>query len=417
VRAGYGPALALLGALVAGLPGGPAAAQTRPLAIDSSYGCIVCHIDHRRAFLTGVHADRGIRCDDCHGGNPAALSLPAGHGGRFLGRPSKRQIASLCATCHADPNRMRQFGLRSDEAAGLRASRHGQLLEAGDPNAPTCTDCHEAHLIRRATDARSNTYPTNIPILCARCHADDRLMGRYGIPTNQFREYAASAHGEGLLQRRNYAAPTCVGCHGSHSALPPGVTQVADVCGRCHQLVRDAFSQGPHAAPAVRGALAGCTACHSNHGTDRVAVDGIAQACGRCHAAGSRASAVADSLQAQVRAARDGMTTADEAIARLERAGRPTADARLRYRTALTAYEQLAQVQHSLDLVRLEELGLQVASAAHLVEEAADVAAEQQWEHKLILIPVWFLAFALSALAYIRVQQEREAGGPGGAGR
>jgi len=144
-------------------PARHAAAQEQMLGIDSSYGCIVCHIDHRRAYLSGVHAERGIRCDVCHGGRPSELALPAAHGGRFLGRPSKRQIASLCASCHADPNQMRQFGLRSDEMTALRTSRHGQLLDRGDRHAPTCTDCHEAHLIRRSTDARSNSHPLNIP--------------------------------------------------------------------------------------------------------------------------------------------------------------------------------------------------------------------------------------------------------------
>jgi len=383
----------------------PAPAQTPSLALDSSYSCVMCHIDHRRAFLTGVHADRGIRCHDCHGGDPAARTEAGAHSRRFLGRPTKSQIATLCASCHSDPNRMRQFGLRSDEFAGLKESRHGQLLERGDPNAPTCTDCHEAHLIRRATDARSNTHPTNIPVLCARCHADKALMARYGIPTNQFEQYASSAHGRALFQDRNFAAPTCVGCHGSHSALPPGVSQVADVCGRCHQLVREAFNRGPHAAPAARGQLSGCIACHSNHGTEHVAPGAIAAACGRCHPAGTHGAAVADSLQARAVAATEELAAAGAAIARLERAGRPTAEALVRYEGARTSFGELAQIQHSLDMNALEDLGLKVASAARTVEESADVAAEGRWEHKLLLVPVWFLALAVLVLArYVRAE-------------
>jgi Cytochrome c554 and c-prime len=390
-------------AAVVGLGGvsatAPAAAQEPTVGIDSSYGCVVCHIDHRRAFFSGVHAERGIRCADCHGGNPAALAVPAAHAGRFLGHPSKRQIATLCASCHADPNRMRQFGLRSDEMAALHTSRHGQLLERGDQDAPTCTDCHEAHLIRRSTDARSNTNPLNIPGLCATCHADAERMRPYGIPTDQFAQYSESAHGEALFQQRNFAAPTCVGCHGSHSALPPGVTQVADVCGRCHELVRNAFDRGPHAAVAARGVISGCTACHSNHGTEHVAPESVAEACGRCHVAGTAPAAVADSLEARVLEVTAAMERGREAMARLELAGRPLADAKLRYRSALTAYRQLAQVQHSLQLDALEDLTLQVLSAVQTIEEAADVAAEQRWEHKLLLIPVWFLALAVVVLA------------------
>jgi len=377
----------------------PAAAQSPSVQLDSSYSCVVCHIDHRRAFLSGVHAERGILCADCHGGNPAALTVTSAHAGRFLGHPTKRQIATLCSSCHADPNQMRQYGLRSDEMAALRTSRHGQLLERGDENAPTCTDCHEAHLIRRATDARSNTNPLNIPGLCATCHADAERMRPYGIPTDQFEQYSTSAHGEALFRQRNFAAPTCVGCHGSHSALPPGVTEVADVCGRCHELVRNAFARGPHAAVAARGVIPGCLACHSNHQTEHVAPDEVSEACGACHVAGTRPAAVADSLEARVLEVTAAMEAGREAMERLGRAGRPLTDAELRYRTALTAYRQLAQVQHSLQMESLEDLTLQVVSAVRTIEESADVAAEQRWEHKLLLIPVWFLALAVVVLA------------------
>jgi hypothetical protein len=396
-------------ALLGGLAASPAVAQEPTLGIDSSYSCVVCHIDHRRAFLSGVHAERGIRCDDCHGGRPTEMTVAAAHGGRFLGRPSKRQVASLCASCHADPNQMRQFGLRSDEMAALHTSRHGQLLERGDANAPTCTDCHEAHLIRRATDARSNTNPRNIPGLCARCHADARRMAPYGIPANQFTQYSSSAHGEALFREGNLAAPTCVGCHGSHSALPPGVTQVTDVCGRCHALVRDAFNQGPHAAPTVRGEISGCTACHSNHGTERVAPDAVAESCAQCHVDGSAARAMADSLEARVHEASHLIEDAQAAMARLQAAGRPIADMELRYRTAFTAYRQMALAQHSLHLETLESLSLQVISSVRTIDEAAEVAAEQRWEHQLLLIPVWFLALAVVVLARFRIAESREA--------
>jgi hypothetical protein len=387
---------------------GEGQAQTPAMAIDSSYGCVVCHIDHRRSFFSGVHADRGIRCDDCHGGNPAALELPGAHGGRFLGAPGKRETLALCSSCHADPEQMRQFGLRSDEMLALRTSRHGQLLGRGDDNAPTCTDCHEAHLIRRATDARSNTHPLNIPGLCAECHANAERMAPYGIPTDQFAEYSASAHGEALFRDRNLAAPTCVGCHGSHAALPPGVTEVADVCGRCHSLVRDAFNRGPHRDAAERGLIPGCTACHSNHGTEHVAVDEIADACGRCHGEGTAAAEIADTLEARVREVTELMAVADEAIAQLEQTGRPLTDARLRYRTAHTAYRRLAQVQHSLQVDALEELTLQVISSVRTIEESAEVAAEHRWEHKLLMIPVWFLALAVVVLARYRIAESRE---------
>lgn len=387
--------------------GSAAAAQTPSLAIDSSYSCVVCHAEHRRAFLSGVHAERGIRCHNCHGGNPAVLALPGAHTGHFLGRPSKLQIATLCASCHADPNQMRQFGLSADQLAGLRSSRHGQLLEQGDPDAPTCTDCHESHLIRRATDARSNSYPANIPVLCARCHTDATLMGKYGLPTDQLTQYVSSAHGVAVFQDENFAAPTCVGCHGSHSALPPGVTQIADVCGRCHTLVRQALFDGPHGAPAKQGRLAGCVGCHSSHGTERVSQDSIAETCLKCHAAGSAPAAVGVELEDRITRAAGDLAGAQRAIDALTRKGRNVTDSRLRYEDARTWFRQVVLVQHSLDLGALEDLELRVASASRTIDEAAAAVDENAWEHKLLLVPVWFLALAVVALAWIRIADRR----------
>jgi hypothetical protein len=402
-------ALVVLFGLLPVAVGHPPVARPQGVAprVDSTYSCVMCHAEHRRAFISGVHAESGIKCRDCHGGDPTAFTLPAAHRRPFLGRPTKVEIANLCASCHSDPHKMRQYGLPADQLAALRTSRHGQLLDEGNQDAPTCTDCHEAHTILRSTDARSATYPPNIPVLCARCHANRTLMAKYGLPTDQLADYTKSAHGVALYQDEDFAAPTCIGCHGSHSALPPGVTEVTDVCGRCHALIRQAFTGGPHGRAAVTGSFAGCLGCHSNHQTERVPVDSIAHTCDRCHPQGSRADTLGRAFETRIAAASVELASAQRAIDALVLAGRNVTDARLRYQVALTAYQEIAQVQHSLDLDALEDLGLRVASATRTIRDAADVATEQRWEHKLLLIPVWFLALAIVVLAWFRLSEAR----------
>ncbi len=93
------------------------------------------------------------------------------------------------------------------------------------------------------------------------------------------------------------------------------------------------------------------------------------------------------------------MESADEAIHELVRAGHDVTDARFRYRTALTKSEQLASAQHSLDLERLQDLERVVGSISRDIVGEAEVSAEERWEHKLFLIPVWFLALATVVLA------------------
>jgi hypothetical protein len=147
--------------------------------------------------------------------------------------------------------------------------------------------------------------------------------------------------------------------------------------------------------------MKGCLACHDNHDTEIVPTERITTTCGRCHAAGTRALVLGANIQRTAVQATADLQAADSAIQRLTRAGVPTGDAQFRYRTALTAYLQIAQAQHSLDLERLEDLARRVKSVSRDLQGSAEAAEEGQWEHKLLLVPVWFLALAALALAWL----------------
>ncbi|MGD2134961.1 MAG: cytochrome c3 family protein [Gemmatimonadales bacterium] len=370
---------------------------------DSTYGCLLCHADKRRAFLQGIHSERGIRCHDCHGGNPESFETAPAHRGRFVGVPTKVETIQLCSACHADPDHMRQYGIAADQLAEFRTSRHGELLLGrGNTDAPTCTDCHDAHTILPPTDARSGVHPTNIPATCGTCHEDETLMGRYGLPTDQLRRYREGAHGEAVFERHNFASPTCIGCHGSHAALPPKVSEIVHVCDHCHVTLGRAFYEGPHGEPALSGAIPGCLGCHSNHGTERIPAEEIAALCTGCHPADSRQAQLGVQIQERVVSAADALHEATEAIEEMERSGHNVADERFRYQAALTAFRQLAQVQHSLDLEQLETLELRVRSNTGVIRGTAEARAEESWEHKLILVPVWFLALSVLALGLFK---------------
>lgn len=402
---------ALVGLLAAATtPGLPGAAEIRAqqasASIDPGYGCLVCHAELRRAFVLGVHSERDVRCHDCHGGDPSALTADRAHSGDFLGPPDKVTTVRVCSRCHSDPNAMRQYGLPADQTAELMTSRHGQLLlEGGDVNAPTCTDCHDAHTTLRSDDARSGVYPPNISATCARCHENLDLMDSYGLPVGQTRAHRESAHGIALFERQNFAAPSCIGCHGSHAALPPDVAEITNVCGRCHLDIRQAFDRGPHGQAVRSGTLAGCTACHSNHGTERVPTEWIADTCTDCHEAASSAAALGVEMQEILLRAEEDMTAADEAIRELVRAGHEVADVRFRYRTAWNDFRQLAHTHHALDQEGMEDLSRRVASISRDIRTTAEIAAEERWEHKLILVPVWFFALSAVVLAGFKLRR------------
>ncbi|HEY6060860.1 MAG TPA: hypothetical protein VIV10_09770, partial [Gemmatimonadales bacterium] len=116
-------------------------------------------------------------------------------------------------------------------------------------------------------------------------------------------------------------------------------------------------------------------------------------------------------IQQRAVQATEDLRAAQVALAQLSLAGRQTGDARFRYQTAVTAYEQIAQAQHSLDAEHLDDLARQVRSISRDLRGMAGVAEEQRWEHKLLLVPVWFLALAALVLAWFALRHLEGAGG------
>ena len=241
-------------------PAAPSLQVPTPISHPKSAGansCFDCHsklggknADMAAQWQQSVHAERGVTCADCHGGNPAAttkeeaMSAEAG----YVGVPTKAAIPALCASCHADVAQMRQYNLPTDQYAQYQESVHGALLAKGDTNVATCYDCHGGHQVLKANDPASSVYPANVPKTCAGCHADKPLMAPYKIPTDQYDQYVQSVHGHAVLDEQNFKAPTCATCHGTHGAAPPGVGEVANVCGSCHGATQTYFSKSPSCA-------------------------------------------------------------------------------------------------------------------------------------------------------------------------
>lgn len=382
----------------------PLESASLPTVQDTVYGCLRCHGDKRRSFTQGVHSERDIRCHDCHGGNPQAIETGPAHRGFLFDAGNKAAVARHCSSCHSDPDQMRQYGLPIGEMAEFRTSRHGDVLFQGNTDAPTCTDCHDAHIVLHRTDARSSVHPTNIAATCARCHEDAAMMQRYGLPTDQLALYREGAHGVAVFEDGNFAAPTCIGCHGSHSALPPKATEISTVCDRCHVLLGTEFHDSPHGIAARRGEMPGCLACHENHGTKVATPEETTALCTGCHAADSPEAAIGADIQAEVMHARDELQLAEQAIEDMARQGRRTADARFRYRTAYTAYREMAKAQHSLNVELLADLRRQVSSTTAEIVETAEASDERRWEHRLLLFPIWFLTLSATALAVYRLR-------------
>ncbi|MDT8440866.1 MAG: multiheme c-type cytochrome [Desulfuromonadales bacterium] len=133
--------------LVAVVPAGAAQEQTV---------CLQCHggLDgHLGApvglWQTSVHAENGISCHDCHGGDPTDFVMAMSPERGFIGVPAYAEVPEFCGRCHV--------GVLGD----YRESAHGQAIDRGGAQ---CVTCHGNHAVVRAHPDLINEQD------CSRCH-------------------------------------------------------------------------------------------------------------------------------------------------------------------------------------------------------------------------------------------------------
>jgi hypothetical protein len=272
--------------------------------------CVDCHQPHkvRKVFYTQGMADAD--CLRCH----ADERLKATDGRSMFVRVTEvagsRHAKVSCSQCHSEVNASRvrpcETITRSVECSSCheeigqqyQRSRHGQLLTAGDHNAPNCKECHGTHHVLGRHDPESVTFATNVPTLCGRCHREGQKAAvRYtGRQHEIIQHYTESIHGKGLLKSGLTVTATCTNCHTAHLVLPrsdPDSTvnpkNVPATCGACHHGIQEQFVQSVHSALVTKTEkeMPVCSDCHSAHSIRRTDETGfmldIMDKCGRCH--------------------------------------------------------------------------------------------------------------------------------------
>lgn len=341
--------------------------------------CVECHqafesgaTSPTQAMAHDIHAQRGVGCAECHGGDPAASDQAAAMDPArgFIGRPARQTIPSLCARCHADPAYMRKYNpnLPTDQYAKYLTSQHGKRLATGDHDVAVCTSCHEAHGIRPKKDPLSPVYATNIPGTCATCHTDATLMERHGLPVTQHWEYAQSVHGQALLVRGDRAAPHCASCHGSHEASRPGVIAIGNVCAQCHGLTRDLFAKSRHKSAHEALGLPECEVCHGKHlilkPTDAMLGTEPGALCIQCHEPGSAGYAGAAQMRAAIERLKGQLGGAGQVVRRAADVGMDMADVEYELHEAEAKLTQARTYVHAFD----------PSAMAPIVEDGAEQA-------------------------------------------
>ncbi|MBC7222740.1 MAG: cytochrome c3 family protein [Anaerolineae bacterium] len=382
--------------------------------------CISCHKDLGGEFARIVEdwsaSARGVGCVSCHGGDPtqeakdAAMSPEAG----YLGPLPKEKIPGLCGSCHARVDLMRQFGLPTDQFSQYWESVHGKALVQGNRDVATCFDCHGGHRTLKVDDPSSDVYPTNEPAMCARCHADPEMMERYGLPTDVEAKYADSVHGRKVLVEQDQRAPTCSTCHGTHGAAPPGVTEVANVCGQCHALTEQRYLEGAHRVAMVAGRedAPRCVTCHGHHDvqppTRDLYVGSQPGHCGQCHESGPVADQVA-SIYQLLQEADQAYAQAEATIAQAEEQRLIMAPQKEQLQRARSALVQVRALQHNVDVDAIRTKVQEAVEGSRAALESAQAALEDVRVRRVaMVIAVAVILLTILALWYIKRDLDRE---------
>jgi len=403
----------LLAIAAALLLAGAARAQTQAKPKNT---CLDCHsilTDNlgvtEEKFNQDIHAQKGLTCASCHGGDAGAddPEIAMGKKAGFQGKISRARIPELCGSCHSDPAVMRKYNpsLRTDQLSQYHTSVHGKRLAGGDTKVAVCIDCHSVHDIRPPSDPRSTVYPVNIPNTCARCHADQERMKEYKIPTTQFADYNKSVHHEALTVRGDLSAPNCTTCHGNHGATPPGASSVANVCSTCHVFQAQLFDGSPHKAAFNSAGLPGCVTCHSNHAivhpADSLIGTNDKAVCANCHTEGDPGFVAAGKIHGRLRQLAEAIDSADQILGQAERSGMEVSQAKLDLVQARDTLTKARVTIHSVDLNRVQQdITPGLAAAARNYEAGKEALRERNYRRfglglSLIAIAIVLLGLRL----------------------
>ncbi len=165
------------------------------------------------AYSSGVHANHA--CQTCH---PNIASYPHPTLKAQSAREYKKQYEVNCTQCH--PN----------EAKATMDNAHAKLAAEGNPNTPSCADCHSPHATAPiAKDANGDPAPSenaNIALICSNCHSTIVEQYRYSV------------HGEAVFEESNPDVPACDECHGIHNLKQARTIEFRlnspNMCAECH---------------------------------------------------------------------------------------------------------------------------------------------------------------------------------------
>lgn len=246
----------------------------------AAVNCAACHSDEAKDLSESVHAKASANpCLGCHGDPHTIAPVKDPQSPVYA-----LNIPKTCGSCHGNTELAKKYSLGNvysmymDSIHGFALSKDGLLVAA------SCSSCHGTHKILSHTNPESRTYRTNIPATCGSCHAGPEAQYLAGIHGKQLQAGNPKAPvcidchtAHEIVQVQNVSwqmkkPATCGNCHQEHfatyldsfhaqvSAL--GYSEVAR-CWNCHQEHDILPASDPKSSVASGNLTATCGQCHT----------------------------------------------------------------------------------------------------------------------------------------------------------
>lgn len=368
--------------------------------------CRICHGGEGYEYSKSIHA-QFFDCTECHGGNESILTKEAmNRRFNFKTLKNKKEGVLECARCHSDPKRMLPYRIFIDEFKVYLTSAHGEgLFKRNDEKSAGCADCHTAHSVKSTDDPFSSVYFLNVPQTCARCHSNEDYMRKYQIPTDQFEKYKKSTHGILRLEKKDMRAPGCAECHGVHGAVPPEVSRIHEVCGRCHLAQEEYFKKSPHSKNL--NSTRGCEGCHGNHEVIKPTHNlftekevGEGKGCIFCHGEDSPEYELAKNMRQIIERAEESVRGAKEWIERVRKKGFDVDEELVKLLETEGFIVESLVTLHSLNINEVRDFA---QTAIFASEEIKSMAKEKliEWRDRRVMFTFNIFIFTIISILLI----------------
>ena len=308
--------------------------------------------------------DRVAICIDCHGSHDVKKVADS------TSPVYPVNVPRLCASCHADADRMKPYGIPTDQFDVYQGSVHGvALLTNLDVRAPSCASCHGSHDARPPRD-------TEVVDVCGKCHTATQAL------------YEESRHAE-----LGPASPKCWTCHGTHDVTQPGV--------RLFFHEADAPYQ--------------CTTCHSASDPSvlRIELDRFEneadRRCDTCHHARSTIYSQVEGIAGALSGAQSAYDTAAARITEAARLGMIVTDADVALSEAKTSLIQAQAAVHTTKLTVISGLATEAESKAVGASDMAGAKIDESvFRRGAMVVVVVLILVNVAALYVVKRRLDRQ---------